>query len=111
MLNTKLIKLEDGTLVEVLAQPDEMQQVSSNQVRRVQESIDKIQPILVNACRPLASAWHELNRDVNIEEAEVELGLSFTGEGDIFLVRGEASANLKITLTFKPKSNQKEGVS
>jgi hypothetical protein len=101
---TRLIRLDDGTLVEVETKPDEVQQISSGTARRVQESIDRVKPILVNACRPVIAAWEELSQDMTIEGAEVELGLSFEAEGGIYIVRGTATANLVVKLTLKPKA-------
>jgi hypothetical protein len=36
-----------------------------------------------------------------LSEAVVELGVSVTGEGNVFVVKGTAEANLKVTLTWK----------
>jgi hypothetical protein len=103
-MSTRLIKLEDGTLVEVEAKPNDVQQISSDTAKRVQESIERVKPILVNACRPVLAAWNELSQEMDIEGAEVELGLSFEAEGGIYIVRGTATANLVVKLTLKPKT-------
>jgi len=102
---TRLIQLDDGTLVEVEAKPDDVQQISSDAARKVRESIDRVQPILVSACRPVIAAWDELSQDLAIEGAEIELGLSFEAEGGIYIVRGTATANLVVKLTLKPKAS------
>jgi hypothetical protein len=100
---TKLIQLQDGTLVEVEVPPDQAQQISSSSAKRVDESLDKIKPILVNACRPITAAWKEISQDMEIEQAEVELGLSFEGEGNLYITKSKAGANLKVKLVLKPK--------
>lgn len=74
---TKLIRLEDGTLVEVEAKPNEVEQISSRAADKVQESLDTIVPILVSVCQPLIAAWQQLDQGTLLEQAEVELGLSF----------------------------------
>ncbi len=102
---TKLIQLEDGTLVEVEIPPDEASQISGGFVERVNTTFDKIQPLLIKVCRPIAAAWEEINQDMNIEEAEVELGLSFEGEGNLYVTKTKANANLTVKLKLKPKSN------
>jgi len=35
-----------------------------------------------------------------LSEAVVELGVAVTGEGNVFVVKGSAEANLKVTLTW-----------
>lgn len=100
-MSTRLIRLDDGTLIEVEASPNEVQQVSSRAADRVHESLASIQPLLIGACRPVIAAWRELNREMTIDQAEIELGLSFEGEGNIYITKAKAGANLTIKLIFK----------
>ena len=100
---TKLIKLEDGTLVEVEVPPDQAQQISGGFADRVNETFDKVRPILVNTCRPIAAAWKEISQEMEIEQAEVQLGLSFEGEGNLYITKSKAGANLTVKLVLKPK--------
>ena len=58
---TNLIRLADGTLIEVEARENEPQQISSDQARRVQETLERVKPMLINACKPLVAAWDELS--------------------------------------------------
>jgi hypothetical protein len=100
---TKLIQLEDGTLVEVEVPLDQAQQISGGFADRVNETFDKVRPILVNTCRPIADAWKEINKEMEIEQAEVQLGLSFEGEGNLYITKSKAGANLTVKLVLKPK--------
>lgn len=101
---TRLIKFSDGTLIEVEANPNEPQQIAATQAQWVQETLDQVKPILVNVCKPLVAAWNELSHTMDIEQAEVELGLGFEGETGIpYIVKGTASATLTIKLTLKPR--------
>lgn len=100
---TKLIKLQDETLVEVEVLDSQTEQISGSIADKVNATFDKIQPILTNVCRPIITTWRELNQDVGIEKAEVELGLSFEGEGNIYITKSKASANLTIKLILKPE--------
>jgi hypothetical protein len=102
---TKLIRLEDGTLVEVDTSPGEAQQIAGGSTaKRVQSNFEKIKPVLINACRPIVEVWQELNQEMQIDQAEVEIGLSFGIEGDVFIVKSKTDANLKVKLVLKPKS-------
>lgn len=106
---TKLIRLEDGILVEVEAAPGEAQQISGGSpVTRVESSLDKVLPVLSKICRPLANTWKELNKEMNVEKAEVEIGLSFEAGGDVFIASSKGGATLKVKLILGPKKEDKE---
>ena len=100
---TKLIKLEDDTLVEVEVAPDQVQQISGGLADKVSATFEKIKPILVKTCRPIISAWKEINKELKIEQAEIEIGLSFEGEGNLYVTKSKAGANLTVKLLFKPR--------
>jgi len=40
---------------------------------------------------------------VILEKAEVEIGIGFSAEGNIFIAKGKGSANLKVKLVLSPK--------
>ena len=101
---TKLIELEDGTLVEVEVPGEQIQQISGGVADRVSATFSKLQPLLVKACRPIVAAWAELGKEIDIEQAEVQIGLSFEGEGNLYITKSKANANLTIKLTLKPKN-------
>ena len=98
----KLIKLEDGTLIEVDVQEDEIQEISDSAAQRVSSTFDKIKPILTNACKPIADVWKELNKELYINTAEVEIGFSFEGEGNIYITKAKAASNLTVKLILSP---------
>lgn len=100
---TKLIKLDDGTLVEVEVPAGEARQISYGFADKVSSSLDKIRPVLVNACRPITDAWREINKDMLIEQAEVELGLNFEGEGNLYITKSKIGASLTVKLVLKLK--------
>lgn len=101
---TKLIELADGTLVEVEAEPGQAQQISGGVAEKIMDaSLDKITPILIRTCRPIIAAWEQLNQELDIDQAEVELALSFASEGNIYLAKATTGANLTIKLVLKPR--------
>ncbi len=102
-MSTKLIELEDGTLVEIEVPEDQAQQISGGFADKVSSSLEKIKPLLIRACKPVSEAWKELDKEVQIEQAEVELGLSFEGEGNVYVTRSKAAANLNIKFVLKSK--------
>ena len=100
---TKLIELADGVLLEVSVAPDEARPISGGLAEKVNATFDKIQPVLVKTCRPIMAAWQELNREVLIDQAEIELGLSFEGEGNLYITKAKATANLSVKLVIRPR--------
>lgn len=100
-MTTRLIELADGTLVEITVLGDGVQEISGRLAERVNSTTDRILPVLVNACRPVAAAWRELNKEMVIKEAEIEFGLSFEGEGNVYITRAMAGANLVVKITLK----------
>ena len=102
---TRLIKLNDGKgpLIEVEATENEVQQVSSRAAKKVQQTLDTIEPLLVHACQPVIAALKDIGEDADVESAEVELGFSFEGEGDVYIAKFKGGANLLVRVSLKPR--------
>lgn len=101
-MGTKLIRLTDGTLVEVEVAEKDVQQISGKLAKQVQAAIDQVRPVIVNAAQSLNASWKELNKDMLVETAELEFGISFEAEGNVYITKATAGANLVIKLTLKP---------
>ncbi|NET45594.1 CU044_2847 family protein [Okeania sp. SIO2B3] len=102
---TRLIKLEDGILVEAEVPDNEAQPISTNVLKQVKSSFAKVKPILINISRPITEAWQEINKDLEIEQAEVEVGLNFEGGGNLYITKEKVSTNFKVKLVLKPKKS------
>jgi Trypsin-co-occurring domain 1 len=100
---TKLIELADGTLIEIEVPPDQAQPISGGLADKVNTTLNKIQPVMINLGRSLTATWHEINEAVQVEQAELEFGLSFEAEGNLYITTSKTSANLTIRLVLKPK--------
>ena len=105
---TKLIQFEDGTLVEVKVPPDQVQPISGGAADHIDATVDatlaKVKPLLLKICRPLKEVWDEVNQDMDVETAEVQVGLSFEAEGNVYIAKSKAGANLTVKLVLKPKA-------
>jgi hypothetical protein len=97
----RLIELSDQTLVEIEVPDAQARQISSGAAEKVDAALEKIRPILLKICRPVAEAWRDLSKDFQVEEAEIELGLSFEAEGNVYITKSKAGANLTIRLKMK----------
>src|ERR1700730_18738610 len=100
---TKLIRLEDSSLVEVEVSGDEVQQISGSLADKVDATINKIKPILLKTCQPLVAAVKDLREDVDLEQVEIEVGLSFDAEGNIYITKAKFGANVLVRMTLKNK--------
>lgn len=100
---TKLIELDDGVLVEVEVSPDQAQPISGGMASRVKASLEKIQPVLHNVASSVAEEWRTMkeNNPVHVKQAEISLGLSFEAEGNLYITKSKASANVTIKLTLE----------
>ena len=96
---TELIRLDDGAVVEVDLKEGEMRP-ASGAMKRVTATLNAICPLILYACKPIQAMGQQLPL-LRVDEMEVELGLSFEGEGNVFLVKSKAGANLVVTLRMR----------
>lgn len=100
-MTSKLIQLEDGTLVEVEVRVDEVQQISGGFAENVQATMGKMKDALLKTCRPIAESVKDLSNKVELEQVEVEVGLSFDLEGNIYITKANIAANVLVRMTLK----------
>ena len=105
-MKTQLIQLEDNIFVEVEAPQNQEYQISGGMPEKVDKAIDTIRPVLLKACRPMMTVWKELNKDMSIDNVEIEIQLGFSAEGSVFLAKSSGSANLKVKLSISPKVDE-----
>ena len=100
-MTTQLIRLQDGTLVEAEA-TGQAQPISGNYAKKVAADFSKVKPLLINICNQLSTAWKEINQDMVVEKAEIEVGLSFEGEGNVYITKATVGANMIVKLILTP---------
>ena len=104
-MNKSLIQLEDKTLVEVEIPEDKISKISGGIFHKVDSTFDKIKPIILNICNPITEICHVINQKADVENFEIKIGFSFEGEGNLYITKGKAEANLEVTITVKPNNN------
>ena len=106
-MSKKLIELANGLLMEVDVPQSEIEMISggSDMVEKVNKSMDTVKEMLIKSVEPITQAYEVLNQDIVLEKAEVEIGIGFSAEGNIFIAKGNASANLKVKLVLSPKGD------
>lgn len=100
---SKLIKTRDGILVEVVVPEGEAEQIAGGFAKKVDTSIDALQAVITRLCEPVLNTWENLRGKVPLKELEVEFGLSFEGEGNLFLTKSKASANITVKAVIAPR--------
>jgi len=100
---TKLIRLKNGLLVEAEVPENRARPISGGFADQVDSNIDKVRSVLVAVCQPVLEAWREMNQEISVEQAEVEVGLSFEGEGNLFVTRSKVGANFTVKLVLKAR--------
>lgn len=106
-MSKKLIELDNGLLMEVDVPQSEIEMIAGggDVVERVQRSMGAVEKMLLQSVEPVVNAYKVLNQDIELEKAEVEIGIGFSAEGNIFVAKGSANANLKVKLILKPKKD------
>jgi hypothetical protein len=103
---TALIRLNDGEgpLVEVDMNVPAAQLASSGTVIKVvSRGFEEILNTLRSVVIPFAETWREISKEVEITESTVKLSLGITAEGNFFVAKGDAKANIEIALKLTPK--------
>ena len=101
----KFIELENGLVMEVDVPQSEIEMISNSgeMVEKVDKSISAVKELLIKSVEPITEAYKVLNQEVVLEKAEVEIGIGFSAEGNIFIAKGKGTANLKVKLILSPK--------
>jgi len=105
-MSKKLIELENGLLMEVDVPESEIEMISGGEndiIQKVESSMSSIEKMLITSVEPITQVYQALNQDVILDRAEVEIGIGFSAEGNIFIAKGKGSANLKVKLVLSPK--------
>ena len=105
-MSNHLIQLEGDLLIEVETPLDQVRQISGGIPEQVDKAIDSVRPLLLKVCQPLTAVWSELNKDMSISGAEIELQLGFSAQGSVFLAKASGSANLKVKISISPKTER-----
>ncbi|MBW0278875.1 hypothetical protein OCF84_02950 [Shewanella xiamenensis] len=95
----KIVKLNDGLEVEIEINEKQAREISSTKI--VDSSIQEIQEILSRVIKPISNTYKELNKEVNISETKVTLGVKLGIEGNFFIAKSSTEAHLQIEITLR----------
>ena len=103
MEKTSLIKLKDGIEVEVELEENQVMEISNN--INVDSSLEQLQEILSKIVKPISNTYKELNKDMSIESAKINIGIKIGVEGNFILAKSSVGANISVELTMKAKND------
>lgn len=105
-MSKKLIEMDNGLMMEVEIPQQEIEMISGGNdiVEKVEQSMSAVEKVLVQSIQPITHAYNTISQEIVLEKAEVEIGIGFSAEGNIFVAKGSGSANLKVKLVLSPKS-------
>jgi len=102
-MSTQLIELKGGIFVEVESTKSGPVPIAGGLAEKVSNTFEgAIKPLMLKIANSLSGIWKDINQDVDIETAEVELGIGFEVEGNVYVAKSNSSAAFKIKLILKP---------
>ena len=107
----KIIEV-DGVRVEVEEIDTGPKFTSADLGERLEPGLAQLKPILRRICTPVIDVWKELATTVTVKEADVEIGFSFEGEGNLYITKAKAGANLVVKIKLEAlgvQSNNSHG--
>ncbi len=99
-----LIRFTKSDVLIEVARTDDTKPVADVAASKVDASFDaavkRLEPVLA----PVVETVQGAIARSGVKEAEVTMSFSFTAEGNLFLTKATAEANLEVKLTFGAKS-------
>jgi hypothetical protein len=102
---TRLLEVpaQSGTVLIAVREPGEAV-TAATALDRVVDKVDESLDDALRVARVVADSFAAAFDAAPVESAVVELGLSFTGKGKLYVVEAEVEATLKITITLDLRS-------
>lgn len=105
---TKLIRLKDGTLVEVDILSGDVRNIAGGSAETVEKTVAQIEDILETISEPVINSVNKIKQNASVHQVEIEVGLSFEGEGNLYVVKSKSSASLSVKLILNSNTEDNE---
>jgi len=109
---TKFLEFKDGVIVEIGAPSDRREEMHTSDADRVDTTMEMVASMLDRILRPIGDAFaglrDALDVPIEVKEAEVELGVSFSAEGNLFVTKASAEGTLQVKVTFSPVTQKQQ---
>jgi NTP-dependent ternary system trypsin peptidase co-occuring protein len=107
----RLVQLKDGILIEVEEAEGRQRPIAaSDGIDKVGKSLDQVKIVLERIATAMKECWDSTAAKLEISQLEIELGLSFEAEGNLFVTKAKGGANLVVKLTAKGLTTQSSAV-
>jgi Trypsin-co-occurring domain 1 len=95
-----IVRFADGVMVEISRNPTPAEPVAGKAVERANQAFQAAAEILASALKAVVSPVQRAVRESGAKEAELEFGVAFTVEGNIYVtkVTGEGNITVKVTV-------------
>lgn len=103
---SRYIELRDKIIVEVGSPGEKRQEMHGADLERVDATMELVGDLIEKIARPIGQSFRDMRTalDVPIEvgSAELEIGVSFSAEGNLFVAKATTEGSLKLTIVFRP---------
>jgi hypothetical protein len=99
----KIIELNDGLEVEVELSENQAREISFNQ--KINSSIEDISGLLSKVIKPISNTFKELNKQVELSETKVTLGVKIGVEGGFILAKSTAEAHIQVEMVLRESND------
>jgi hypothetical protein len=109
---TRFLELDDGVIVEIGGPDDAREEMHTSTAERVDTTMEIVGTMLRRILAPIGDAFNGLQQSlavpIELSEAEVEIGLSFSAEGNLFVAKSKAEGTLHVKVSFRPAGDATE---
>lgn len=98
----EIFELKDGVKVEVEIDENVSRNISCS--KKIDASIEDIGGVLLKVVKPISKTYKELNKDINISETKVVLGMKFGIEGGFVLAKSTVEAHIQVEMTMRDEN-------
>jgi hypothetical protein len=103
---TTYLQFRDDIIVEIGSPSDGKREMHAANAEQVDTTMEMVGQMLSRILAPIGDAFKHLHDvldvPIAVEGAEVEIGLAFSAEGNIFVAKSKAEGTLGVKVTFKP---------
>ncbi|PHR95165.1 MAG: hypothetical protein COA68_17555 [Oceanobacter sp.] len=99
----KIIQLKDGLKIEIELDDKQAREISLD--NKIESSIEDISGFLSKVIKPISNTYKELNKEVNVFETKVTLGVKIGIEGGFILAKSTAEAHIQVEMVMR-ESNE-----
>jgi Trypsin-co-occurring domain 1 len=103
-MQSRYIELGDGIIVEVGSPGGAREEMHSASMDRVDSTMEMVGNITEKIVRTIGESFQNMNSaldvPIEVQKAELAIGLSFSAEGSIFVAKTKAEGSIDVKIVF-----------